>query len=95
MYNKNKIKTMVTKEQMIEVIKEWIWYALDEGMNEKEIDKWNKFIDDYFRDKGKVMKKDFKFIWNEFTMEWGVGDTGADFEYFEETWNDVRTGTLV
>ena len=86
---------MVTKEQMIEVIKQWVWYALDEGMNEKEIDKWYLFIEDYFKNKDKVVKKDFKFIWNEFSMEWGVGDTGADSEGFEETWNDIKTGTLV
>jgi hypothetical protein len=86
---------MVKKEQMIEVIKQWIWYALDEGTNKKEISKWYKFIEDYFKNKDKVVKKDFKFIWNEFSMEWGVGDTGADSEYFEETWNDVKTGTLV
>ena len=85
----------VTKAQMIKVIKQWVWFALDEGMNKVEVYKWYMFIDDYFINKDRVMKKDFKYIWNEFTIEWGVGDTGADSEYFEETWKDVKTGTLV
>lgn len=85
----------VTKAQMIKVIKQWVWFALDEGMNKVEVYKWYTFIDDYFINKGRVMKKDFKYIWNEFVAEWGVGDTGADSEYFEETWKDVKTGTLV
>jgi hypothetical protein len=85
----------VTKAQMIKVIKQWVWFALDEGMNKVEVYKWYMFIDDYFINKDRVMKKDFKYIWNEFVVEWGVGDTGADSEYFEETWKDVKTGTLV
>ena len=87
--------TKVTKNEMIKVIKQWVWYALDEGMNKVEVYKWYMFIDDYFINKDRVNKKDFKFIWGEFTKEWGVGDTGADWEGFEETWKDVRTGTLV
>jgi superfamily I DNA/RNA helicase len=33
--------------------------------------------------------------WMRFLTLWdGVGDVGADWEAFPETWDDVQTGTL-
>jgi hypothetical protein len=52
-------------------------------------------VDDYFADKDDVTKNDFKTIWSKVIEKWGVGDIGADWEYFPETWKDVQTGTLI
>ena len=86
---------VVSKEDKIAVIKEWIWYTCDEGQAKEDINKYNKMIDTYFADKDDVTKQDFKNIWNKVTEKYGVGDTGADSEAFPETWADVQTGTLV
>jgi hypothetical protein len=90
----NEAKPPVSKEQKIQVIKEWIWYCFDEGTKEEPIQKWNTKIDNYFADKDDVTFLDFKNIWNEMTYEIGVGDVGADSEGFGETWNDVQKGIL-
>ena len=87
-------KSSVSKEEKIQVIKEWIWYCFDEGTKEEPIQKWNAKIDNYFADKDDVTFLDFKNIWNEMTYEIGVGDVGADSEGFGETWNDVQKGIL-
>ena len=86
---------IVSKEDKIAVIKEWVWYTCDEGQAKEDINKYNKMIDAYFADKDDVTKQDFKNIWNKVTEEYGVGDIGADSEAFPETWADVQTGTLV
>ena len=88
-------KSSVTKEQKIQVIKEWIWYTCDEGQVKDDINKYNKMVDMYFANKEDVTKEDFKKIWNKVTEKWGVGDVGADSEAFPETWRDVQTGNLV
>jgi hypothetical protein len=89
----NKAKP-VSKEDKIAVIKEWIWYTCDEGQAKEDINKYNKMIDVYFADKNDVTEYDFKTIWAKVTEKWGVGDVGADWETFPETWDDVQTGTL-
>ena len=88
-------KKEVSKEDKIAVIKEWIWYTCDEGTAKEDIDKYNKMVDMYFADKEDVTKEDFKKIWAKITEKYGVGDVGADWEAFPETWKDVQTGTLV
>ena len=52
-------------------------------------------VDIYFADKEDVTKDDFKKIWAKVTEKYGIGDVGADWEAFPETWKDVQTGTLV
>jgi hypothetical protein len=93
-YDLEEAKSPVSKDQKIQVIKEWIWYCFDEGTKEEPIQKWNAKIDNYFADKDDVTFLDFKNIWNEMTYEIGVGDVGADSEGFGETWNDVQKGIL-
>ena len=93
-YDLEEAKSPVSKDQKIQVIKEWIWYCFDEGTKEEPIQKWNAKIDNYFADKDDVTFLDFKNIWNEMTYEIGVGDVGADSEEFGETWNDVQKGIL-
>ena len=93
-YDLEEAKSPVSKDQKIQVIKEWIWYCFDEGTKEEPIQKWNVKIDNYFADKDDVTFLDFKNIWNEMTYEIGVGDVGADSEGFGETWNDVQKGIL-
>jgi hypothetical protein len=85
----------VSKEDKIEVIKEWIWFTCDEGDAKDDINKYNKMVDMYFADKDDVTKEDFKKIWAKVTEKYGVGDMGADWEAFPETWKDVQNGTLV
>jgi len=89
----NKTKP-VSKEDKIAVIKEWIWYTCDEGQAKEDINKYNKMIDAYFANKNDVTEHDFKTIWAKVTEKRGVGDVGADWEAFPETWDDVQTGTL-
>jgi hypothetical protein len=84
-----------SKEQKIQVIKEWIWFTCDEGQAKDDINKYNKMVDMYFANKNDVTKQDFKNIWNIVIQKWGVGDAGADSEGFYETWEDIQTGTLV
>jgi len=86
-------KPLVSKEDKIAVIKEWISLTC-EG-NEDDINKYSKMVDMYFADKEDVTEKDFKKIWAKVTEKYGVGDMGADWEAFPETWNDVQNGTLV
>lgn len=88
-------KKLVSKEDKIAVIKEWIWFTCDEGTAKEDIDKYNKMVDMYFADKNDVTKEDFQKIWGKVTEKYGVGDVGADWEAFPETWKDVQTGTLV
>jgi hypothetical protein len=88
-------KSSVSKEDKIEVIKEWIWYTCDEGDAKDDINKYNKMVDMYFADKDDVTKEDFKKIWAKVIEKYGVGDVGADWEAFPETWKDVQNGTLV
>ena len=88
-------KKEVSKEDKIAVIKEWIWYTCDEGTKTEDMDKYNKMVDIYFADKEDVTKDDFKKIWAKVTEKYGIGDVGADWEAFPETWKDVQTGTLV
>jgi hypothetical protein len=88
-------KTSVSKEQKIQVIKEWIWFTCDEGQIKDDIIKYNKMIDMYFADKNDVTKEDFKKIWAKVTEKHGVGDVGADWDAFPETWSDVQKGNLV
>jgi hypothetical protein len=88
-------KTLVSKDKKIQVIKEWIWYTCDEGQMKDDINKYNKMVDMYFTDKDDVTKEDFKKIWAKVTEKYGVGDIGADWEAFPETWNDVQKGNLV
>jgi hypothetical protein len=88
-------KKLVSKEDKIAVIKEWIWYTCEEGTKTEDMDKYNKMIDTYFADKEDVTKEDFKKIWAKVTEKYGIGDVGADWEAFPETWKDVQTGTLV
>jgi phosphate/sulfate permease len=83
-------KTPVSKDKKIQVIKEWIWYTCDEGQIKDDINKYNKMVDMYFADKDDVTKEDFKKIWAKVTEEYGVGDVGADWDAFPETWNDVQ-----
>lgn len=85
----------VSKEDKIEVIKEWIWYTCDEGDAKDDINKYNKMVDMYFADKDDVTKEDFKKIWAKVIEKYGAGDVGADWEAFPETWKDVQNGTLV
>ena len=85
----------VSKEDKIAVIKEWIWYTCDEGQAKKDINKYNKMIDAYFADKNDVTEQDFEKIWAKVAEKRGVGDIGADWEAFSETWADVQTGTLI
>ena len=84
----------VSKEDKIAVINEWIQYTCDEGQAKDDINKYNKMVDTYFADKNDVTEDDFKKIWAKVTEKWGVGDTGADWDAFPETWADVQTGTL-
>jgi len=93
--NINEAKSSVSKEDKIQVIKEWIWFTCDEGQAKDDINKYNKMVDMYFASKDDVTKEDFKNIWNKVSEVWGVGDTGADSEGFPETWKDIQTGTLV
>ena len=88
-------KSSVSKEDKIQVIKEWIWFTCDEGQAKDDINKYNKMIDMYFASKDDVTKEDFKNIWNKVSEVWGVGDVGADSEGFPETWRDVQRGKLV
>ena len=88
-------KTSVSKEQKIQVIKEWIWFTCDEGQIKDDIIKYNKMVDDYFTNKEDVAKEDFKKIYAKVSEKYGVGDVGADWENFEVDWKDVQTGTLV
>ena len=88
-------KKLVSKEDKIAVIKEWIWYTCEEGTKTEDMDKYNKMVDIYFADKEDVTKDDFKKIWAKVTEKYGIGDVGADWEAFPETWKDVQTGTLV
>lgn len=88
-------KTSASKEDKIQVIKEWIWFTCDEGKAKDDITKYNKMVDDYFADKEDVAKEDFKNIWSKVSEKYGVGDVGADSEDFSETWKDVQTGNLV
>jgi len=90
-----KENTPVSKDKKIEVIKEWIWYTCNEGQAKEDIDQYNKMVDDYFADKTDVTKKDFQNIWSKVTEDWGVGDIGADWEAFPETWRDVQKGNLM
>jgi hypothetical protein len=83
-----------SKKDKIAVIKEWIWYTCDEGQAKDDINEYNKMVDSYFADKNDVSRKDFKIIWSKVVEKYGVGDIGADWEAFEETWKDVQTGTL-
>ena len=85
----------VSKEDKIQVIKEWIWFTCDEGQAKDDINKYNKMIDIYFASKDDVTKEDFKNLWNKVSEVWGVGDVGADSEGFPETWRDVQRGKLV
>jgi hypothetical protein len=93
--NVEEAKTPVSKEQKIQVIKEWIWFTCEEGQATDDINMYNKMVDMYFANKNDVTKQDFKNIWNKVIEKWGVGDTGADSEGFPETWRDIQTGTLV
>ena len=93
-FAENKENIPVSKEQKIQVIKEWIWYCFEEGTDKESIQKWNKKIDNYFADKDDVTFSDFKNIWNEMTYEIGVGDVGADSEGFGQTWGDIQKGIL-
>ena len=93
-FAENKENIPVSKEQKIQVIKEWIWYCFEEGTDKESIQKWNKKIDNYFDDKDDVTFSDFKNIWNEMTYEIGVGDVGADSEGFGQTWGDIQKGIL-
>ena len=93
-YDLEEAKSPISKDQKIQVIKEWIWYCFDEGTKEEPIQKWNAKIDEYFADKDDVTFLDFKNIWNEMTYEIGVGDVGADSEGFSETWKDIQKGIL-
>ena len=88
-------KSSVSKEDKIQVIKEWIWFTCDEGQAKDDINKYNKMIDMYFASKDDVTKEDFKNLWNKVSEVWGVGDVGADSEGFPETWRDVQRGKLV
>lgn len=88
-------KKEVSKEDKIQVIKEWIWYTCDEGQAKDDINKYNKMVDMYFASKDDVTKGDFKNIWNKVIEKWGVGDVGADSEGFYDAWKDIQTGTLV
>ena len=88
-------KSSVSKEDKIQVIKEWIWFTCDEGQAKDDINKYNKMIDMYFASKDDVTKEDFKNLWNKVVEKWGVGDVGADSEGFPETWRDVQRGKLV
>lgn len=88
-------KTSVSKEDKIEVIKEWIWFTCDYGDAKDDINKYNKMVDMYFADKDDVTKEDFKKIWAKVIEKYGAGDVGADWEAFPETWKDVQNGTLV
>ena len=91
----NEAKPPVSKEQKIQVVKEWIWYTCDEGTNTEDISKYNKMVDIYFADKDDVTYEDFKNIWNKVTEKYGVGDVSADWDAFPETWKDVQSGSLV
>ena len=88
-------KIPVSKDKKIQVLKEWIWYTCDEGQAKDDINKYNKMIDIYFADKDDVTKEDFKKIWAKVTEKYGVGDVGADWDAFPETWNDIQRGRLV
>ena len=46
-FAENKENIPVSKEQKIQVIKEWIWYCFEEGTDKESIQKWNKKIDNY------------------------------------------------
>ena len=85
----------VSKEQKIQVVKEWIWYTCDEGQAKDDINKYNKMVDMYFADKEDVAKEDFKKIYAKVSEKYGVGDIGADFESFESDWKDVQRGKLI
>ena len=41
-------KSSVSKEDKIQVIKEWIWFTCDEGQAKDDINKYNKMVDMYF-----------------------------------------------
>ena len=47
-------KSSVSKEDKIQVIKEWIWFTCDEGQAKDDINKYNKMIDMYFASKDDV-----------------------------------------
>jgi len=93
--NVEEAKSLVSKEDKIQVIKEWIWFTCDEGQAKDDINKYNKMVDMYFASKDDVTKEDFKNIWNKVIEKWGVGDVGADSEGFYDAWKDIQTGTLV
>jgi hypothetical protein len=88
-------KKEVSKEQKIQVVKEWIWYTCNEGQAKDDINKYNKMVDMYFADKDDVAKEDFKKIYTKVSEKYGTGDIGADFESFESDWKDVQRGKLV
>ena len=90
-----KINDPTKKSKQIAVIKEWIWWTCDEGHAKDDIKAYNKMIDEYFADKNEVTKDDFRKIWMVVTQKYGVGDIGADWEAFPETWKDVEAGTLM
>jgi len=90
----NENNKQVSKEDKIAVIKEWIWYTCYEGQAKDDINKYNRMVDNYFANKNDVTKYDFKVIWAKVTEKYGVGDVGADWDAFPETWADVQTGTL-
>jgi hypothetical protein len=86
---------LLNKNTKINVIKEWIWYTCNEGQATHDISEYNKMVDEYFADKDDVTEEDFYKIWAKVVKKWGVGDIGADWEAFPETWEDVQTGTLI
>ena len=93
--NIEEAKKLASKEDKIQVIKEWIWFNCNEGQAKDDIIKYNKMVDDYFTNKEDVAKEDFKKIYAKVSEKYGVGDVGADWENFEVDWKDVQTGTLV
>lgn len=99
-YSRNTVKEeleeakAVSKEDKIQVVKEFIWYTFDEGQDKANINKFNKMVDIYFADKNDVTKKDFEKIWAKTAEVAGAGDYGADWEGFEQTWDDVEKGIL-
>lgn len=88
-------KKPVSKEQKIQVVKEWIWFTCGEGTKTDDINKYNKMVDMYFADKDDVTEEDFRKIYTKVIEKYGVGDIGADWESFKDDWKDVQKGSLV
>lgn len=68
-----------------ERVKEWYQQTDINDIN------YSKWLDDILK-RNNLDYDLFKQIWIKFIDEWGEGDYGMDWEYFEPTWKWIQTG---